>query len=143
MNGSPYFSDEIGKYAKKMDFKYHPVTPMDPQSNRFAENFVKRLCKLVHTSSIEGKDPRSSLNTFLLKCRSAPHTTTEKSPTELIFGRILKFKLQFMDTKQKSKDQQNLHQLHNSKKLRQKQYADHRRCAKTKEICPGDQVLVK
>ena len=85
-NGSPYFSDEMGKYAKKMGFKHHSVTPMDPQSNGFAENFVKSLCKLVHTSTVEGKDPRSTLNTFLLQYRSTPHATTEKSPAELLFG---------------------------------------------------------
>ena len=142
-NGSPYFSDEMGKYAKKMGFKHHSVTPMDPQSNGFAENFVKSLCKLVHTSTVEGKDPRSTLNTFLLQYRSTPHATTEKSPAELLFGRKLKTKLPFIDTKQESQDQQNLRQLHDDKKLRQKQYADHRRRAKTKEVCPGDQVLIK
>ena len=37
-NGSPYFSDEMARYAKRMGFKYHPFKPEDPQSNGFAES---------------------------------------------------------------------------------------------------------
>ena len=30
--GPPYFSDEMACYAKKMGFRHHSTTPMDPQS---------------------------------------------------------------------------------------------------------------
>ena len=92
-NGPPYFSDEMAHYAKMMGFRHHSTTPMDPQSNGFAENFVKSVCKLVHTATVEGKDPRKEINTFLLQYCSTPHSTTGKSPAELLFGRKLKTKL--------------------------------------------------
>ena len=57
-NGPPYMSHGLEKYAKEMGFKLDPVTPNDPQCNGFAENFVKSLCKLIHTSISENKDPR-------------------------------------------------------------------------------------
>ena len=47
-NGPPYFSDEMARYTKKMGFRHHLTTPIDLQSNGFAENFVKSVCKLVH-----------------------------------------------------------------------------------------------
>ena len=74
-NGSPYFGDEMACYAKKMGFRHHSTTPMDPQSNGFAENFVKSVCKLVHTATVEGKDPHKEINTFLLQYHSTPHPT--------------------------------------------------------------------
>ena len=42
------------------------MTPDDPQSNGFAENFVKQMCKLVHTAVAEKKDPRVEVHNYLL-----------------------------------------------------------------------------
>ena len=92
-NGSPYFSNEMAQYAKRMGFKHHPVTPKDPQSNGFAESFVKLLCKLVHAATAEGKDPKRELHNYFLQCRATPHTTLEKSPAEVLFGRKIQTKL--------------------------------------------------
>ena len=39
-NGSPYFSDETARYAKRMGFEHHLVTQKDPQSNGFADFYV-------------------------------------------------------------------------------------------------------
>ena len=41
-NGPPYPSNDMEKYAKELGFKMNLVTPEDPQSNGFAEVFVKR-----------------------------------------------------------------------------------------------------
>ena len=82
-NGPPHFSDEMAGYARTMGFTHYLSTPMDPQSNGFAENFVKLICKLVHTTTVEGKDPHIKLNSFLLQYRFTPHSTTGKSLAEL------------------------------------------------------------
>ena len=63
----------MAEYAKEMGFKLSPVSPEDPQCNGFAENFVKFLCKLLHTASVEGKDPRAELYKYLLHHRATPH----------------------------------------------------------------------
>ena len=55
-NGSPYFSTEMKEYTKQLGIQHEPVTPEDPQSNRFAESFVKILCKFIHSTTAEGKD---------------------------------------------------------------------------------------
>ena len=92
-NGSPYFSDEMAWYAKRMGFKHHPVTPKDPQSNWFAESFVKLLCKLVHTTTAKGKDPKRELHNYLLQYRATLHTTMGESLVEVLFGRKFYTKL--------------------------------------------------
>ena len=48
-NGPPYNSNDMDLYAAEMGIDLIPVPPADPQCNGFAENFVKGLCKMVHT----------------------------------------------------------------------------------------------
>ena len=64
-NGPPYSSDAMSEYLKHMGFQLTPVTPEDPQSNGFAEHFVKQMCKLVHTAVAEKKDPREEVHNYL------------------------------------------------------------------------------
>ena len=77
-NGPPYNSHEMSQYAKKMGFHHHPVTPEDPQSNGFAESFVKPLVKFVHTTIAEGRNPKKELHNYLLNYRATPYSTTGK-----------------------------------------------------------------
>ena len=142
-NGPPYFGDELEAYAKRLGFKLTPVTPEDPQSNGFAENFVKSVCKVVHTAVAEKKDPKEELYTFLLQYRATPHSTTEMSPAEMLFGRKIKTKLPQMQLLEETPRQKETRQIHDKKKLEQKKAFDKRYHAKPKPISPGDQVLLK
>ena len=94
-NGSPYFSQELKNYSKEMGFKLDPVSPKDPQCNGFAENFVKSLCKLIHTCAAENKDPKKELSRFLLQYRATPHLTTGRSPAEMLSNRKIRTKFPF------------------------------------------------
>ena len=116
-NGSPYFSNKMAQYAKRMDFKYHPIAPKDPQSNGFAKSFVKLLCKLVHTAIAEGKDPRRELHNYLLQYRATPHTTLGKSPAEVLFRRKIQIKLPQYNQISHTKESTGMHTHHNNKKL--------------------------
>ena len=92
-NGPPYDSDNVRLYAKEMGFKFTPVTAEDPPWDGLVENFVKTVCKLIHTCCAENKDPRQELHTFLMNYRATPHLTTGLSPAEMLFGRRLRTKL--------------------------------------------------
>ena len=92
-NGPPYPSHDMEEYSKIMGFKLKPVSPEDPQCNGFAENFVKTVCKLLHTSVAENKDPKAQLYDFLMQYRATPHSTTKISPTEMLFNRKIQTKL--------------------------------------------------
>ena len=116
---------------------------MNPQSNAFAENFVRSVCKLVHTATVEGKDPRKEINTFLLQYRSTPHSTTGKSPAELLFSHKLKTNLLSTAAVVGVKTGQEIRAYHDTKTLEQKLYADKRCRSKSKKIQPGDKILIK
>ena len=65
-NGSPYFSHKMSEYAARNGIKHDPVTPEDPQCNRFAEKIVKLISKFIHTAIVEEKEPRKELHKYLM-----------------------------------------------------------------------------
>ena len=73
--------------------RYNPVTPKDPQCNGFAENFIKTICKLIHTSCAAKKHPREQLQNFLMQYRATPHLSTGRSPAEMLMNRRIRTKL--------------------------------------------------
>lgn len=142
-NGSPYFGHEMAEYTKRNGIKHDPVTPEDPQSNGFAESFVKLLCKFLHTKIIEGQDPKKELQNYLLLYRATPHSSTGKSPAEMLNGRKIKTKLPQVFSSAESQEKQKIRQYHNEKKLQQKTYFDRRRNAKNTPVNHGDKVLIR
>ena len=131
------------EYAREMGIKLKPVTPKDPQANGFVENFVKTICKLLHTCAAEDKNPQKELNRFLLQYRAAPHLTTDRSPAEMLFNRRIRTKLPQFPSKEESKDKQEVRRTHDAKKLKQKAYFDKGRRAYRKKVSVGDKVLIQ
>ena len=142
-NGSPYPSHELKMYAKEMGFNVTPVTPKDPQCNGFAENFVKTMCKMLHTAVAEGKDAKEELQKCLMQYRAAPHSTTGKSPAEMLFNRPLKTKLPRVFCTEETSEQKETRARHDEKKMKQKLYFDNKRKARPKTLKSGDQVLIE
>ena len=142
-NGPPYPCYDMEKYAAEMGFKMDLVTPEDPQSNGFAEAFVKILCKLLHTSVAEGKNPREELHKYLMHYRATPHPTTGRSPSEMLNNRKIRTKLPQFFPNEEDEEARETRKKHDTKKLTQKKMFDDRRRAKVKEVQPGDQVLIK
>ena len=88
------------------------MSPEDPQCNGFAKNFVKFLCKLLQTASVAGKDPCAEHYKYLLHYRATPHTTTEKSPAEMLFRRRLQTKLPYIFGSNETDEQKTTRDLH-------------------------------
>ena len=142
-NGPPYPGHEMERYAIEKGFALTPVSPEDPQCNGFAENFIKFLCKMVHASVIDGKDPRSELHNYLLQYRATPHGTTGVSPAEMLFGRKIHTKLPQIQLPSQDIKEEEIRKRHNDKKMKQKHYHDKRHQAKEKPVKVGDQVLIR
>ena len=142
-NGPPYPSDDMETYAAEKGFSLTPVSPCDPQCNGFAENFIKQLCKLVHTSVVECRDPKVELYNYLLQYRETPHGSTGLSPAEMLFGRKIQTKFPQIFVQKESEVIKKARQRHDQKKADQKKHFDRRNRAKSKEVKVGDQVLIK
>jgi hypothetical protein len=126
-----------------MGIKLTPVAPNNPQCNGFAENFVKTLCKLIHSCSTEDKDPRRELNKFLLQYRATPHLSTGRPPAEMLFNRRIRTKIPQNPTVDQTDEKRRIRTQHDSKKREQKRQFDKRHRATPKSIKVGDQVLIK
>ena len=140
-NGPPFNSDDFYKYSKHVGFHHRRITPEWPRANSEVERFMTNINKVVQTALIEEKTWKQELHTFLRSYRATPHTTSGRTPYELLFGRSMHVELpEFPDFPAEDfalrrRDQQAKHT--------QKDYSDSRRHVKASNIQPGDSVLVK
>ena len=68
-------------------------TPKWPQGNAEAEKFMQPLGKALKTARVENRPWQQELNRFLLRYRTAPYSSTQVPPAELLFNRKVKGKL--------------------------------------------------
>ena len=84
-NGSVFTSKEFQQFTDLNGIKHLTTAPYHPASNGLAERAVQTLktgLKKMTTGNIE-----DNLARFLFQYRITPHTTTGRSPAELLMGR--------------------------------------------------------
>ena len=142
-NGPPYNSENFRKFAKKMGFRHRKCTPENPQANGLVEVFQKVLVKLVHTATIDRRDPKKVVQAYLRAYRAAPQRTTGVSPYEAMFGRKMVTKLPGFGQQAGADLDKKLRQKATEEKEKQRIYADKKRRVRPKEVKKGDKVLFK
>ncbi len=88
-NDPPFQSSEFRQFMKENGIKHQRITPLWPQANSEAENFMKPFAPPI----LRKKNWRTELYRFLLNYRATPHTTTKFAPAELVFNREISTKL--------------------------------------------------
>lgn len=140
-NGGQFGSNEFRDYCETHNIHLNSTIPYWPQQNGEVERQNKSILKRLIISQNTGRAWRDDLNEYLLMYRSSPHSTTQKAPAQMLFGRNIRDKLpsihQPMEIDEETADKDK------EKKEKEKQYADARRHAKVSEIGIGDEVLVK
>ena len=140
-NGPPFNSHDMKEYAQKRGFVHQKITREHPKANGLAENFMRMLRKVAHTAIIEHKDPKEEVHKYLMNYRATPHSTTGKSPAEMLFGRPLQTSIPVIDKKTYVTDEMRRNLMERADKS--KKYNDARRNAKPSKISEGDMVLAK
>ncbi|VDH96399.1 Hypothetical predicted protein, partial [Mytilus galloprovincialis] len=92
-NGPQFTSKEFYNYLSENGVKHNRSTPYWPQANGEVERQNRTLLKAFRTANAENRDWRKEIPKFLLAYRSTPHSTTGKSPAELLFNRKIRTKL--------------------------------------------------
>ena len=92
-NGPQFISQHFKDFCKEWGIHHHRVTPLYPQANSEIERFFRTIMKTIKIAVLENKDWKEELRNFLLVYRNTPHSTTGKSPAELIYGRSIRDKL--------------------------------------------------
>ena len=87
-NGTPFQSKEFHKFMNANGIIHRHVPPYHPSSNGLAENMVKTVkqalskCKITKDATIETHIAR-----FLASYRNTRHSTTSRTPAEMLFNR--------------------------------------------------------
>ena len=139
-NGPPFNSESFQMFATQLGFTHRRITPEWPRANGEAERLMKTLEKAIRTAVIQGKNWKQELFTFLRQYRATPHSTTGKSPSELLNGRKLKSTLPRVQYDEASPE---IRQADATRKEKMKEYADKCSNAKSTDLSVGDKVLIK
>ena len=142
-NGPPFSSHEFQSYMAEIGAKHQRITPLWPQANSEAENFMKLLTKTICAARTENKDWRKELFTFLLNYRATPHTTTGYPPSDLLFNRLIRTKLPQVVTVCDERKDEIVRQKDEQAKTNMKQNSDKKRRAQDSVIQMGDIVLLR
>ena len=141
-NGPPYASSEFSRYCKRMGIQHNPTAPQHPEGNGLAENFMKKIVKVAHTATLEGKDPRREVFKMVMMHNSTAHTTTHIPPAQGLMGRKIKTLIPTVHTGAPSTQHQLLVDRTEQAKKKNKQYRDTKKRSKTTPITQGDTVLI-
>ena len=142
-NGPPFNGGEFRDFSKYLGFNHQRKTPMNPQANGEAEQFMRILKKVYQITRLTGANYKQEVYRFLRAYRATPHCTTKIAPADIMYPNR-KFRTRLPASKiPRELDFEELYQRDWAKKMQMKSYADRKRQVKTSEIQVGDPVLVR
>lgn len=104
-NGSSLTSDEFAKFCS-LNKILHLRSPIyNPSSNGQAESFVKIVKKGIRCALVQERSQAEITNKllkYLFDYRNTVHSTTGKSPAELVYGRKLRSRLDLINPRSSS-----------------------------------------
>lgn len=146
-NGTSFTSQQFKDFCKLNGITHLTSPTYSPASNGQAEIAVKIVKKHLKGLCLQGKtmtEINSRLSEFLFRYRNSKHTTTDKSPAELMFGRPLRTRLDLLKPNQvkspSSSSSEELRKVIDEKQSLQIKYYLGNRNIQLKE---NDTVLIK
>lgn len=85
-NGPPFNSQDFRDFSKYLGFRHERKTPLNPQANAEAEQFMRVLKKLYQISKLTGSNFKQEVFRFLRTYRATPHCTTKVAPADLMYS---------------------------------------------------------
>lgn len=86
----------MASFVKQNGIRHIRVAPYHPASNGLAERAVSTVKEGIKAMMGGCKSGERSLFKFLLNYRSTPHSTTGKTPAEMLMGRNIRSKLDLL-----------------------------------------------
>lgn len=98
-NGASFVSHEFKQFCARNNIMHLTSPAYNPASNGQAESYVKIIKKAIKSFLLSGsclRDLNIKIQEFLLSYRNSKHTTTNRSPAEVLFGRKLRCRLDLL-----------------------------------------------
>lgn len=142
-NGPQLASEEFKQFCRINNIELDSTTPWWPQENGEVERQNRSLLKRLTICQNEKGNWQEDLQAYLLMYRSSPHSTTLKTPAELMFNRNIRDKLPMFQQKDDVNMDEEVRARDTEMKLKGKEYADRKRHAKINDVKEGDEVVAK
>lgn len=84
-NGPPFNGKDFSDFSQYLGFRHEWKTPLNPQANAEAEQFMRILKKLYQISQLTGSNFKQEVYRFLRAYRATPHCTTKVAPADLMY----------------------------------------------------------
>lgn len=145
-NAATFCSKEFSEFLSKNGIQHETSPPFHPATNGFAENAVKSFKNAMYKSLNDVRNRNVSfvtlMNRYLFHYRNSIHCITNISPSEAMFNRKLRSRLDLLSTK---KDKKQCNVGKRDEKFKEGEYAycrDYRNPNKKKFVkCVIDEVL--
>lgn len=144
VDNGPQFSEkcvEFRDFCQENGIKLVNTIPFWPAMNGEVKRQNRSLLKRLRIAQELGKNWREEMRKYLLTYHSTSHSTTGKSPGELVFGRKIRTKLPQVPVERIEDGE--IRDRDKVMKEKGKIYTDIKRKARESEIEVGDQVLTK
>ncbi|VDI15408.1 Hypothetical predicted protein [Mytilus galloprovincialis] len=112
-----------------------------PRANAESERFMRTIGKAIRAAQTEHRSWKQEIHTFLRNYRATPHSTTNVSPAELLFGRKINTKMPNILTNDQADSEVRKEDHKNKSKM--KLYFEKKHSVKVPDFTVGDTVLVK
>ena len=129
-----------------MEIEHRYTTPLWPRANGEVERQNRSFLKSMRAAHAEGRNWIEELNRFLLAYMSTPHSTTGKSPTELLFRTKLTTKMpEIVNVEEEEVEvsEQAVRDRDTQRKQFNKDYVDKRFHARERNVREGDNALLE
>ena len=138
--GPQFLSSQFQDFCQENGIQHVKTTPRWAQANGEVERQNASIMKQIRIAQAEGLDWQKELRRYVTIYRSIDHSTTGRSPAELLFNRKLRGKLPDISTPRSDLEARDTDA---ERKGKSKMYADERRGARLSPVQVGDKVLLK
>lgn len=139
-NGRQFVSKDFEDYCQSRGIRLIFSTPYWPSENGEVERQNRSLLKRLKISQSMKGDWKKDLQSYLMMYYTTPHSTTGKTPTELMFGRTIRTKLPRLTDAAESRPVSDFVDRDKMKKFNGKEKEDEKRKAKPSNLESGDEL---
>ena len=132
-NGPQFVSTEFATYCNMNGIRHIRSVPYRPQTNGEAERFVQTCKQAMRAMDNSTGTLETRVQRFLCTYRSTPHSTTGRTPAELLIGRRFRTRLDCIKPSLR----------HNVETALYRQQEEHDKHAKHREFSVGDYVAAR
>lgn len=142
-NGRQFASAEFDDYCRARNIKLLFTTPYWPSENGEVERQNRSLLKRLKISAALHRDWKQDLQAYLIMYLTTPHSTTGRTPSELLLGRTIRSKLPSLSLVGRFRSNEDFMDQDKEKKSRGRETENEKRRARASDLKEGDDVIMK